>query len=283
VFAANLARLTELERLRAQCAAVGVQLLYLKGAAFLDTLYDLGERPMADVDVLVRPWQRPVVDRLLLEAGYERPASRERPVTREEHYEWCYRRAGPSPINLEIHARFYYPRAFDIDYDGVWSRAVERVTPHRPVPTLSTEDTLLHVSLHEAVHSFILDLRSSEDIRRIVERWGPDWEIVIQRAREWGMCTILFASLTAAARRGAEVPARVLAALRPPPVRLSLLRLLVDLDGSGRARAARRSRWQQLLSKLILVERPRNLASSLAAYAWLRARDAAGQLFRASA
>ena len=228
---------------------------------------------MVDVDVLVRPWHRSKVDELLRAAGYERLEAVGRPATDTEHYEWCYRRIGSIPIHLEVHAWFCYPREFNIDYEGVWARAETHVTPHRPVPTLCAEDSLLYVSLHEGGHSFHLDLRSSEDIRRIVEKWRPQWTVVVQRAKQWGMRSTLYASLTCAAHHRTDVPPDVLSQLRPRPLRLAALKWLVDLDGSGRARAARRSRWLQLLTKIVLVERPWNLTSSLAAYTWLRARD----------
>ena len=53
--AGNMAALQEMERLRGLLEQAGVEVILLKGAAFLDTIYpDLSERSMCDLDFLIR-------------------------------------------------------------------------------------------------------------------------------------------------------------------------------------------------------------------------------------
>ena len=272
--AANLLRLTRLERLRQTFEDEGVQLLYLKGAAFLDTLYpDLGSRRMSDVDLLVREEQRDQAEALMQRAGLRRLTTEERPVTADVFYERVYVDPDASWIWFELHTAFCQRQRFDIDYDGIWRRAVHLQAVGRPIPTLCPEDSLLYAALHQGLHSFYEDGRWSEDLRRIIERWQPDWELVVERARRWHMATNLYLSLHGAQRLGALVPERALAALRPSVPRRLLAHGLFDLADGGRPRLQRWSRSGQLLTVALTVEEPLNLVRFLGSYGLLRLRD----------
>src|SRR5688572_12406115 len=186
---ANLYRLERLEEVRAALQARGIPLLYLKGAAFLDTLYpELDSREMSDVDALVRGEDFARAREIIESLGYRRQAGG--PEV-EQFYSWAYVQPG---ITLEIHRAFCHEAQYDVDYAGVWKRAVVHRAPSRTIPTLCPEDTLLQLALHEAKHAFFVDERSGEDVRRAIREWRPDWRTVVDRAREWSMSLVLYIS-----------------------------------------------------------------------------------------
>lgn len=275
VLVQNILRLATLEEIRRALATKGIPLLYVKGAAFLDTLYaDLAERKMCDVDVLVPAKHQREAAAVLMDMGFRRSGPVNRPATYDEHYEWVFLRDNPSPITFELHRGFCQDQRHSIDYDGIWKRHVVYERGGRMIPTLCPEDSLLQVALHEAMHSFIIDGRSAEDIRRIVSTWKPNWDIVLARAKQWQMTFALYVSLHASIRqRATQVPDEVMAALHPGKVRSALLRRLVDMEHTGRSPRERLSRSIQLMTLLLTIEAPANLIGFGAYYGRLRARD----------
>ncbi|QQR89339.1 MAG: nucleotidyltransferase family protein [Myxococcales bacterium] len=272
----NLLRLTALDEITSQFKAAGIPLLYLKGSAYLDTLYpDLGSRKMCDVDVLVQPKHRYQAGQTLESLGFARIGPENRPVTRQEHYEWVYIKNEPFPFVFELHESFCQTQRYPIDYEQIWQRALCYEVRGRSIPTLCPVDSLLYTALHEALHSFIIDHRSSEDMRRIVEVWRPDWHQVVEQAKAWKMTLALYVSLRASElQKGLSVPSWVVKALQPSALRLAALRKIIDLDHTGRSRAQHWNRWQQALALSLSIDETKQLARFVGYYGMLRGRDA---------
>ncbi len=276
VVASNLYLLQLADTIRADLARAGVAMLFLKGTAYLDTLYpDPGARPMADVDFLIHPRDRSRVAHVLAKRDFvpdSPPAGRE--YSWQHHYNWAYRpRHAEQPL-VEAHVGLCPDGRFAIDYDGLWRRARRYRVGGRVVPTLGPEDSLLYAAIHEAKHSFHSDHPTRrEDIRRIIAVWRPHWQTVVTRARQWGVATAVWLVLSASARHGATVPGRVLDALRPSPLRATALDALVDVHGNGAARFPVRWRAVQLATTLATAEHAPGLARYLARYAVKRWRD----------
>jgi len=273
IFAANLVRLARLEELTTALRRAGIDVLYLKGAAFLDTLYeDPGARKMDDMDILVRQGDRQRVGSLLGELGLVLLEYEGRPVTRDRLHEWTFRWGGADPLLVDVHTAFCQSRRHTVDYDGLWGRSVVYRTSHRTVPTPSPEDSLLYVALHEAMHSLVVGPRSARDVDRIVTRWRPNWHSVLDIARRWRARRALWTCLRAARRAHATpVPGWVLRRLRPSPPTRALLGTLTGAD--GRSRFPEAGRGAQVLSQLATVDRTSDLALFWGAYLLLRAQD----------
>ncbi|MFH1811247.1 MAG: nucleotidyltransferase family protein, partial [Pseudomonadota bacterium] len=247
--AVNMLRAAELERVRALVEGRGHGLLFLKGLAFVDTLYaDPGDRAMCDVDLLVRPGERAAVAEVMYGLGYERPrgiVSRQRPVTVETDYEWGLRSPPPLSTSVELHTGFCQPTRFEVDLEGVWQRARRHRAAGREIPTLCAEDQVLYLALHLGKHAFIADGRCDEDLKRVIAQWRPDWTVVVERAGQWRIRTNLYIALMRARSVGAEVPQGVLDELRPRVLRRLLMGRVVDVDDGYHARSQRWSRtWQ---------------------------------------
>jgi hypothetical protein len=195
----------------------GVMLTALKGAALHATgIYGPGERPMADVDLLVPEAQSAQATQTLVELGYrlthrtwkhqvfERPGAPP-PVPLGEHAD------NDIKIELHCHIREALPlRALDIS---------AAVLPRTPEPGLraypSDAALLLHLLLHAAgaLTSRELRLLHLHDIARVSSRLTHDaWTGVLSEAarlsagRPWWV----FPTLALVARYYACIPAFVL-------------------------------------------------------------------------
>lgn len=66
----NLCLLAEAMRLSARCHQDHLEIIVMQGLAVLSVYTDIGMRPMADMDLLIQPDDRPTFYRLLAECGY---------------------------------------------------------------------------------------------------------------------------------------------------------------------------------------------------------------------
>jgi hypothetical protein len=168
--------LHELDELRRALAELGVELLLLKGAAYITQQLDcaLGRLP-ADLDVMVRREDFARVERALIEAGW-------RPVelgSYDTHYyrRWSHQappmRAPGHAIELDLHHAILPPRGrLRIDSARLWQRSVaigERLR------VLDRTDQVLHAVVHLFVDSDCTHrLRDLVDIARMIDQFKRD-------------------------------------------------------------------------------------------------------------
>jgi hypothetical protein len=166
----------------------GLRALPLKGAALAGRLYATpGDRPMADVDLLVL--DDPVAaERALGALGFTR-------VERADHA-LALRETRSGGI-LELHRSFTScPGLFPVDADGLWARREDRpgVVPRAP----ALEDLLVAAALHAAFqHGFALSLVQFLDFRRLLEA-SPDLDRTLAAAAASRAEGALLLSLAAA-------------------------------------------------------------------------------------
>lgn len=275
VAAANLRYLQIADDVVGHLRRAGVPALYLKGSAYLDTLYQLDERPMSDVDILIRAADRAACSRLLEASGYRAlPPPPGRAHSWPHHYNWPFVPAASPDVLIEVHVELCQPGRYRIDYGGLWRRARELAVRDRTVAMLGAEDSLLHASVHELKHSFDIDPARREDIARMIAAWPVDWQIVTDRAREWGIATGLYVTLYASACAEIDVPTPVLDRLRPSRATRRLLGALIDLD-RGVLRLRPLNRATQGLAMAATADRPGDFLRFAALYARKRWRDLA--------
>jgi hypothetical protein len=219
VLVRGVAQRDQARRVDAALARRGLRGLPLKGAAVAERWYaTVGERPMADVDVLALDgWDASVA--ALLQDGF-------RENGRGDHA-WSF----TDPVTggvLELHHAYTScDGLFPVDREGLWARS--RLYPGQ-VPRLpSTEDLLVHLALHAAFqHGLVLSLVQYLDFRRLLERDPPDPDRLHElAARARADVALGWALRAAEAVVGAPVPER-LKALFPlgPAGRPGLLRRL---------------------------------------------------------
>jgi len=179
-----------LEAIDARATCAGLAVVALKGAALHALgVYAAGERPMADIDLLVRPADAAHAAQILAAVGYEqtgviwkhrmfeprsRPGARATtaalPVGEHEDY----------PVKIELHTRIAERLPLtEVDI-------TELVFPLHPKPGLnpypSTNVVLLHLLLHATANMSgrVLRLMHLHDIARLAAKATPDeWELLL--------------------------------------------------------------------------------------------------------
>jgi hypothetical protein len=189
-----------------------IEVVLLKGAHLATSVYtNPGLRSMADIDILAKRKDLVLIDRVLRELGYvTSAASVGCTLEHLEHLELYNKKAG-SPLKhltpytkknamrVEVHFHIAKPPFSQlVDLAELWNRARRQAIDSVEVLTLSPEDLLLHLCLHACIdHGFGLGLRPFLDIQHVLEHYRKeiDWEVVLQRAGEWGLKQCIFLML----------------------------------------------------------------------------------------
>lgn len=170
-----------LTRIDAAARAAGIALVGLKGTALHRLgVYLPGDRPMADIDLLVAPEDAPAATALLCELGYVasfeqwkhqvfKPLQGEAVAGLGEHRD--------APINLELHTRIQERLPLSsVDITA-------RILPERPQPGLnpypSVGALMCHLLLHAAggICQRSIRLMHLHDLALLATRMGlRDWE-----------------------------------------------------------------------------------------------------------
>jgi len=145
----NRAMLDALRDLLTALGSAGVDVIPVKGLVLTTRLYgDLGIRPAADIDILVRREQLPEARAVLAQIGYRHAA---RPPYEARHHPFHDAQyfGGPEGTTcVELHRGLAAPAHFRLDPERLWehSRTVEAFD--MPVRLLSDVDTILHLAVH---------------------------------------------------------------------------------------------------------------------------------------
>jgi hypothetical protein len=210
----------ELREVLRALKTAGTAVIVLKGAALAETVYgNRALRWMSDIDLLVRKEELSCAEDRLAAIGYvleQHQQSKE--WLKQHYYHLVFRRKGGVPI--EVHWHLDRPnRAFSIDLDGIWKRAVPATIAGVEALVLSPEDLLPYLCHHTACHH-VLDggLRTLCDIAETTQRYCQqiEWDEVTKHAREWRIERYVYLTLRLAKELlEAAVPDSVLDALKP--------------------------------------------------------------------
>jgi len=168
----NLCMMHLLERVAKQFNRAGIPLLVLKGAALNLTLCrDPNERPMGDLDVLVRPQHAEQACTLLEQLD----AVRGEPLVRDDffprfYYEAEYTLGEIYPIKIDLHVRPFRPLRYAqlVPNEAFWQRAKRVPLGQTTVLVPCVEDMLIHLAVHAAIHGGSRT-RWLEDIKRWID------------------------------------------------------------------------------------------------------------------
>jgi hypothetical protein len=156
-----------------------IEVIPLKGIILGNLLYrNPALRPIfADIDILVRPEDAMPASRLLEELGYGAAG----PCA---DYQKMFRKG---PVLLDLHWNFLLSWLDRIDMPLVWQRARQTAVSGRQVKTLSSEDTLLTLSLQVRYDLPRIRLIRFCDINELLcaDNSHLDWDYVIRAARDW--------------------------------------------------------------------------------------------------
>jgi Uncharacterised nucleotidyltransferase len=193
--------------------AADVDTVLLKGASVIMLDYaSVGARPMADLDVLVRPEK--VAEALeALSALGRRPAGTSAPARLDLLHADTFPGAGAP--TLEVHWRTIEHREPEED---LWRHTVPTDFAGVPTRSLCATDRLLHVCVHGLTPSEPPALRWVTDALAIMGRHEVDWPRLLDQARRREVTLPMSLALGyLQSRFEADVPAAVLHDLERTP------------------------------------------------------------------
>ena len=249
----TLAALADFRAFGRLIEAEGIPFILLKGGCYLLDLYDdLGQRPLTDIDLLVRPSDAPRLRRCLEGAGYATLQ------WDEEYRRFEMIPPGQGRCSFEVHWGLGLSER-NIDQDRVWERSRVAVLEDVSCRRLAPDDALLFHVAHLADHFFGPSLKWVIDLRLMFQRWQLDPESLIKKAAEWRMRTALALSIQNLEKLfPGEAPAVLRTGLPLGTLRRWLLRLFQDPESFqimnlGDGMLARYS------ARCVLVDRPFDL------------------------
>jgi hypothetical protein len=189
----NTLLLDELNKIVSMLFVRGIPALVLKGPVFAHLSTGLLVRPFHDLDLLVKRRDLGEVASLLGGQGFSRASG----VSRQYHEVFVRPERGYA---VEVHFDLGdSDRSYTPDVAGLWDRSLALNLYGRVVTTLSLTDHLLVAMMQLPHHHW--NLRLVTEIGTVVDRWGDaiDWDVLIKRAREWGMRALAGSTLHAVA------------------------------------------------------------------------------------
>lgn len=193
--ARNMRLLHELGGLLHALHQAGIQAIPLKGAFLADSVYPhVALRPMADVDLLVRPGDVAEAIKLLTHMGFT-SEHRFEPVAAADFSQHMPPMSSSHGMPLELHWTIANPltglRLDGAEIDSLWARSTSAVVSGAPARALAPADLLLHVCMHVSIeHRFDhMAVRSFLDIAELVKRYQVDidWPEFRERGGRWGV------------------------------------------------------------------------------------------------
>ena len=197
-----------------------IEVVLLKGAGLAYTAYSsFADRPMGDIDVLVRPEHAERAWSLVRERGWTPPPMvGDSAYTRHHHLPPLFRDAGR--FRLEIHSELLPgEHPFRFSTDAFWLRAHRVTVTNRVITVPNPMHQLWHACVHFAWSHGMQwgSWRALRDSAAIIHHGGFEWTEFVRFARETRAATCCFWTLLLTRRlTGAPVPDDVLASLRPP-------------------------------------------------------------------
>lgn len=152
----------------------GIPVLALKGVALAHSLYsEPGQRPMRDMDILVRHSDALATRETLLDLGFNAPAPQANDCQRKHHLPVAQRLEDGLNISVEVHCRLLPEKNPALKYDDLEGESVQFNVNGVPARTLGHEDMLWHIYRH----SFALPL-IEKPIRLI---WVADFVSLVEK------------------------------------------------------------------------------------------------------
>ena len=198
-----------------------IDVLLLKGAGLAHSAYARPtERPMGDIDLLVRGEKAQRAWELALGNGWTRrgDVAEERSYADHQHLS-PLEDADGLQIGLELHTALFTLQApFRLPPEQLWESARRITIGGQPAYVPSPEDQLLHAALHFAwSHEMTFGaFRTLRDIERILAAGPVDWATLVRKARAARGATCCYWALRLARDLASvAVPSEVLGQLAP--------------------------------------------------------------------
>ena len=254
----------ELKKVLEALASARVPVVLLKGAAVAYSVYpDPGMRTMCDVDLWIPQTQHIPAREALQAIGYavdrqecHRPQALQDAFAGETRMVRGKSWKGLIELHWIVYPGEWQRHTTRIDEAGIWARSVpiENTNMRR----LAAEDLVLHACVHLAVKHLMDDgaMRTMLDIALARRKLKIDWEVLVQRAKEWRVATAVWLVLSMVSELFDEPEAQLpLRTITPSRFRQRVLRWFVPgIQPSGSPMLSAGS--LRFIYKLWLTDRP---------------------------
>lgn len=212
----------------------GIETITLKGIVLAHTVYpEPGLRPMADIDLLVRPADRLRAIAALARIGYRTPGPEAERLGESRCFAELVRDGVPLDLHWDIARYLRFDGVVRVDHEGLWSRARPLDLAEGQSLALCPEDMLLHLALHLTLGSDFARVLWYADIDALLRRHAAalDWRRVVDEARRWRIGAVLDWTL-GVVRASFRTPLPAGLAARLAPGRLRRAAVLACIDSS---------------------------------------------------
>lgn len=188
--AKNMLLYSELHTVIDAFRQAGLEAIVLKGAALAGIVYpNIGLRPMADIDLLVKKEELAAVERVMADLEYQPTQGiKSQQRFRDNHFHLPPYTHVRKPMTVEIH--WHFTDNTDSDIRQWWERALLKDLRGCRILVPSAEDMLNHLSLHLFNHGYHKGfvLRCLCDIFQTVRQYGDeiDWELLQDKIKQEG-------------------------------------------------------------------------------------------------
>jgi len=206
--------MADISTVRSICGSAKVPVRFLKGSELIHSYYDdPSNRPMSDIDILIKPCDLPVLAKALKQEGFIRSSDTPKHAVfiRSGNVVTTDGEHPDNPIDLEVHTQIvFYLTAVSIDF----TRIFWQEPPLPPAVVL-----FLHVAVHAAANMFNGSLRAIQlqDLKLITRKLSAKhWEAITAVSLELKLAGFVYAPLYLAEKHlKAQVPESFFASLEP--------------------------------------------------------------------
>lgn len=222
------AYLNELDRVASILANESIPVIVIENAAIAKAIYPCpGCFQFGDLDVLLEARHLSRVEKLLLRNGYYRKNNGKKGIELNQNernngrLELKIDLANGYSLRLNTQWSLVARRWFSSSREPTIPELLERSisVPNSTVRILCPEDNLLQLCLHNSAHSYMRrpGIRLHLDVERMIRRVPIDWDIFVNRVKQFQVCTpVYFSLIIPKTLFGAPVPDNVMAELSPP-------------------------------------------------------------------
>lgn len=240
-------------------AREGVESVTHKGMALIHTVYpDIALRPMADIDILVRPGDVDPVTRALCGAGYRTSGAALETEEAFRGYRHFVRDSTVIDLHWELANYTRFESVVRVDHEGIWRRARRLDVGDARGLTLCPEDLLLHLVLHLGLGSDFGRVIWFVDIDATLRRFAGtlDWGRAIEEAERWRIQAVLACVLRILqASFETPLPPGLAARLGRRPVRSALVAACIG-SGCPPSLSGKLADSRVYLAGTLLMDRP---------------------------
>lgn len=171
-----------------------ILILPIKGLSFSENLYKrFGFRPLVDIDLLIKEGQLEAGISFLEGLDYRKHLIGEESYWRKEQCHLSFiNSSGRQPFLVELHWALDFKRGKKEILPSLWKRIKQVEFDKTSVPTLSPEDTLLSLALHQRRFGKMLNLKYVLDTGLIIKTHQLDWDYLFKTSRAERMQASLF-------------------------------------------------------------------------------------------